>query len=83
VDFVAETRAAGITGHEVGESDLPTRVGVWESFTTPRGAVRRHVTLVIRKTTEAKDGRTYTTDYAIEALSRGLTEVPARDTGTW
>ena len=81
--FVSEASAIGVTRHEVGISELPTRVGVWEYFDTPRGKMRRHVTLVIRKATKAKDGRTYTTDYVIEALSRGRSEVPAADTTTW
>lgn len=81
--FVSEAMAAGVTRHEIGASELPATVGVWEYFATPRGEMRRHVTLVIRKTTGSKDGRTYTTDYTIENLSRGTHEVPADHQETW
>lgn len=81
--FVSETTAAGVTRHGVGTSDLPASVGVWEYFNTPRGEMRRYVTLRIRKTSVSKDGRAYTTDYVIVDLSRGTREVPADDSHVW
>ena len=81
--FVSEATAAGVTRHGVGTSELPASVGVWEYFKTPRGEMRRHVTLRIRKTSASKDGRTYIADYTIVDLSRGVREVPADDSETW